>query len=186
MVPALRSCLKTTATRSNKSVHFTESGGWNVHRIRAFQPDSCPNTFLSLADADVVPSIRGRVGPQDDGYYQLRRNDIQIRWPPLSRRLLSLAPRSRRCFTNAMIAARLRPMGYHTPVTVLPSKAFSVGIAWTIQEGGAFFVPALDDDGEDDCLDTCPGPHNHTPYTCQHFSCGYKANVKWLYSRYPE
>ncbi len=48
-----------------------------------------------------------------------------------------------------------------------------------------YYVPALDDDGEDDHLDTCQGPHYHAD-DCQYLRCAYKANVRWLYANYPD
>jgi hypothetical protein len=76
-VPQLREHLK-------KYVDSDFLGGWNIHQVKAFQPDSPPNTVLPLDQADLFqPTFRGRQkGPVYDGSYQLVVPDREIRWPP--------------------------------------------------------------------------------------------------------
>ncbi len=69
---------------SKKYIDSDSLGGWNIHQVKAFQPDSTPNTVLPLDQADLLqPTIRGRQkGPVYDGSYQLVVPDREIRWPP--------------------------------------------------------------------------------------------------------
>jgi hypothetical protein len=186
VVLAVRSCLKITASaRAAKSVRFVNYGGWNIHRIRAFQPDTAPNTFIQLTDAVLChPTAWGRdKGPVYPGNYSIVLPDKEIRWPPPDHDgPIRRATIPSRCLTCAQVAAQGTPHIRYRPVQV------SVWCQDCLADPARrpYYVPPLDDDGDDDYLDTCPGPHNKTPQECQYYSCAFKANVLWLYANYIE
>lgn len=187
MVPTLRSCLKTSATAtSSKSVRFINYGGWNIHSVRAFQPDSRPNTFIPLPEADLLqPTQRGRqCGPVYAGNYQLVLPNQEIRWPPSEPEEPDFHGESSpsRCRSCARAAARRTPAIRYlpNPVSVWCDECMANPAK------RPHFSPPLDYHGEHDYLDTCPGPHHHTQDTCQYMRCAFKANVQWLYANYPE
>lgn len=162
-------------------------GGWNIHQVKAFQPDSTPNTVLPLDQADLLqPTFRGRQkGPVYDGSYQLVVPDREIRWPPPEHdgpvtNGSRTAPPSA-CRSCARAAAEGSSLIRYRPQQV------SVWCSTCMSDPGRrpYYVPALDDDGEDDHLDTCQGPHYHAE-DCQYLRCAYKANVRWLYANYPD
>ncbi|KAG0651806.1 hypothetical protein D0Z07_1104 [Hyphodiscus hymeniophilus] len=195
-VPTLRSCLKTVASAVDKHVRFEEIGGWNVHGLRAFQQDSAPNTFLSLAEATLSQptpfEIRGDMlleegrpsrtkGLCHPGNYVLR-GGRELRWPPPENDFpvkdCYLLPR---CIACAQQAARGSPLTRYLPGPVSvrcsdcmsdPSKRLE-------------FSPALDHNGEEDDLDTCDGEHR-TDGSCHYGQYATKASVRWLYANYPE
>ncbi|EKD13451.1 uncharacterized protein L3040_002691 [Drepanopeziza brunnea f. sp. 'multigermtubi'] len=190
-VPVLRSCLRSsTAARSTKprQVRFVDYGGWNIHGVKAFIPDSAPNSFVSLSDVDLLqPTQSGRQrGPVYDGNYSLAKPGHEIRWPPpthdgeVFEGYEGYPPQS--CRACAMAASK------GTPTTRYHANMQSIWCGECLSDPGRrpYFVPALDLDG-DDSLDRCPGgKHNHHHQTCQYFTSAYKANVNWLYAHYPE
>ncbi|KAF8852539.1 hypothetical protein BDZ45DRAFT_763792 [Acephala macrosclerotiorum] len=189
-LPALRSCLKTSAAIGRKAVHFVEYGDWNLHGIRTYQPDSPPNTFFSPFDAEISePSIHARShGVVHPGSYALvRQTEQQIRWPPpdhdgpVRPGYDSMPPSC--CRACAKVAARGTSQIRYRPQQV--SVRCSACMESTARLPS--YSPALDDDGRDDDEDDCPNSiHHHYPETCAYFRNGFKANILWLYSEYPE
>ncbi len=189
-VPVLRSCLRSsTAAKSSepRRVRFVEYGGWNKHFVKAFTPDSAPNSFLSLADVTLIHPTNGRQkGTQYDGSYStLLPQSSEIRWPPpeydgqITEGHTGLPPSSCRACHSA--ASR------GTPVTRYQAQNQSIWCrnCLSLPARRLHFTPALDLD-DDDELDACPGPHHHTPETCWYYKSAVKANLNWLYTHYPE
>ncbi|CZR56395.1 uncharacterized protein PAC_06283 [Phialocephala subalpina] len=189
-LPALRSCLKTSAAVERKAVHFVEYGGWNLHGIRTYQPDSAPNTFIPSFDAEISePSIHARSrGPVHPGIYALvGQTEQQIRWPPpdhdspVRPGYDSMPPSS--CQACAKAAARGTSRIRYRPQQV------SVWCSACMESTARLtrYSPALDDDGQDDDQDVCPNTqHHHYPDTCAYLRNGVVANILWLYAQYPE
>ncbi|KAE8446557.1 hypothetical protein EG329_011889 [Mollisiaceae sp. DMI_Dod_QoI] len=179
-VPTLRSCLKTEAALKPKVVHFVEYGGWNLHGIRTFQPDSPPNTFIPPSDAEILQPLHRQVGDVYPGSYRLVGQTSQIRWPPPddgpSRRGYDSLPPSR-CPLCAKAAARGTSRIRYRPqqVSVWCSACMASPARRPHDDGH--------DDEEDDCYNVL---HHHYPDTCAYFRNGWKANVRWLYDHYPE
>ncbi|RDL37846.1 uncharacterized protein BP5553_05279 [Venustampulla echinocandica] len=89
LVPALRSCLKTGAAASSKKVRFLNSRGWNIHRVRAYEPGiTPPNTFIPLEEAVLTqPSLirpcRNWGFLEESVRQMMGGSDQELRWPPV-------------------------------------------------------------------------------------------------------
>lgn len=187
--PALRSCLRSSTAASStkpRQVRFVEYGGWNIHGVKAFAPDSAPSTLLSLDDVTLIQPTQGgrQRGPVYDGSYSLVLPDREIRWPPPEHdgEVFEGRPQPS-CRACAMAASRGTPtIRYQTNMqSIWCSECLSA------PDRRPFFTPALDLGDDDDFLDQCPGEKHHRhPETCHYFRSAYKANVVWLYAHYPE
>ncbi len=185
VAPVRKSCLRLKdPTGAKKKVHFQEYGGWNLHRVWPLLPDSPPSTIFTLAEVDLLhPSRYDSLG--DDGPYRMVLPGHECRWPQLEEEprydgYESMPPSC--CQACAQVSAdgtlftRFR---YNQQTIRCPACQADPARRQS-------FRPPLDDNGEEDHLDTCTHS-DHTLFsdTCGFIQGAYHADHIWRAEHFP-